>query len=355
MKKLFLSLSLLASLAFFSACTTDVDLYADYKDIPVIYGLLNATNDTNYVRINRAFSGSNDTHINANEVALIADSCNYPGKLKAYIVEYKSGYGNQYLPTGDTVELDTMTIRNKEEGLFYSPNQKVYFTDGMTINNESLFGNNNWHSKYKYKLFVFKYNDTISAETNIVGGEDFKIATYSLHFTSEPTDRSSKIKFSAADNAVFYDLKFVFTYHESINGGPMVDKQVSYSCGSKSVEELNTENGMFFFSYNNNILFNLLKDAIGADTIYDANHPNVERSFDQKPIQIQLSAGANELYNYIQVNSQSGFLQTVPDYTNVSGGYGVFSSRINLTKEVGLSSMAQTDLYGKESWGFVQH
>ena len=36
MKKLFLSLSLLAAVAFFSACSTDVNLYADYKDIPVV-------------------------------------------------------------------------------------------------------------------------------------------------------------------------------------------------------------------------------------------------------------------------------------------------------------------------------
>ena len=79
------------------------------------------------------------------------------------------------------------------------------------------------------------------------------------------------------------------------------------------------------------------------------------RYFDKYPIQIKLSAGGDELYNYIQVNSQSGFLQSVPDYTNVSGGYGMFSSRINLTKEVSLSSIAQTGLYGKESWGFVQH
>ncbi len=95
MKKLFLSFSLLAALIGFNACSTDVELYADYKDIPVIYGLLNATEDTNFVRINRAFSGSNENPINANQVALIADSCNYPGKLKAYIVEYKSNYGNQ--------------------------------------------------------------------------------------------------------------------------------------------------------------------------------------------------------------------------------------------------------------------
>ena len=355
MKKLFLSLSLLASLAFFSACTTDVDLYADYKDIPVIYGLLNATQDTNFVRINRAFSGSNGTYINATEVALIADSCNYPGKLKAYIVEYQSGYGNQYLPTGDTVMLDTMTIQNKEEGIFYSPSQKVYFTDGKTTDNKPIIGNNNGHSKYKYKLFVFKGNDSITAETGIVGGETFKIINGSLHSTSVPTDKSSKIKFTAADNAAFYDMKFVFTYHESHNGGPMVDKQVSYTFGAKNVDELSTEDGAFFFSYSNNILFNLLESAIGGDTVYDVNHPNVERSFDQKPVLIQLSAGADELYNYIQVNSQSGFLQSVPDYTNVSGGFGVFSSRINLTKEVSLSSIAQTDLYGKESWGFVQH
>lgn len=348
MKKLFLFF-LLTGLAFFNACTTDVDLYSDYKDIPVIYGLLDATVDTNYVRVNRAFLGNNEQHINANEVALIADSCNYPGKLKAYIVEYKHVYGIEYQPTGDTLTLDTTTLNNKEEGLFYSPNQKVYFTT-----DKEKFANNNGHSKYKYKLIVFKGNDTISAETGIVGGEDFKIINSSLHFASEPTDKSSKIKFTAADNAVFYNLEFVFNYHESLNDGPMVDKQVSYSCGSKDIDGLSSENGVFFFSYNNNILFNLLKESIGADTVYDANHPNVVRYFDKHPIQIKLSAGADELYNYIQVNSQSGFLQTVPDYTNVKGGYGVFSSRINLIKEAGISSGTQTDLYGKTSWGFVQ-
>ena len=353
MKKLFFSLSLLAGLIGFNACNTDVDLYADYKDIPVVYGLLDAASDTNYVRINRAFSGSNDNHIDANEVALIADSCNYPGKLNAYIIEYKHVYGGVYQPTGDTVVLDTTTIRDKEEGVFYAPNQKVYFTDGKTIDNKPLFGNNNANAKYKYKLLVFKDNDTISAETGIVGGENFKIATYSLNFKAEPSDKYGKIKFTAAENAVFYDMEFVFTYHESINGGPMVEKQVSHSCGTKSVDELSSENGVFFFTYSDNVLFNLLENAIGADTVMDANHPNVVRSFDKYPIQIKLSAGADELYNYIKVNSQTGFSQTIPDYTNVSGGYGVFSSRINLTRDVQISSGTQVDLYGKPG-GFVQ-
>ncbi len=89
MKKLFFALSILACVTMFNACSTDVELYADYKDIPVIYGLLDASVDTNFVRINRAFSSSNDHPINATEVAMIEDSCNYPGKLKAYLLELK--------------------------------------------------------------------------------------------------------------------------------------------------------------------------------------------------------------------------------------------------------------------------
>ena len=87
MKKHILYFSLLACMAFFGACTT-----------------------------------------NANEVALIADSCNYPGKLRAYILEYQSTYGNNYAPTNRIIELDTMTIHDKEAGVFYSPDQKVYWT-----------------------------------------------------------------------------------------------------------------------------------------------------------------------------------------------------------------------------------
>ena len=56
MKKIQFFLSLTVLLGFFASCTTDVELYADYKDIPVVYGLLDATKDTNFMRINRAFS-----------------------------------------------------------------------------------------------------------------------------------------------------------------------------------------------------------------------------------------------------------------------------------------------------------
>ncbi len=351
MKKLFLSLSLLAGLAFFNACTTDVELYSEYKDIPVIYGLLDASKDTNFIRINRAFSGSNDHPINAAEVSLIADSSNYPGKLDVRILRYKNVYGNEYVldsqkPDSGIIFLDTITIHDKEEGIFYSPNQKVYWTDKhLDVNTETV--------KYRYKLLVYKDNDTITTETNLVGGEDFKIVTSQLSFMAEDNDNSNRIKFTLADNAVFYDAKMVFYYKESVNGGPLTDKQVTYSFGVKTIDDLGQQDGSYYVSYGMNTLFNLLEDAIGGDTIINENHPNVFRYFDEKPMKVFLSAGGDELYNYIQINSQTGYAQTVPDYTNINGGYGVFSSRINLVKEVNISAVTQRDLYGKP-WGFVQ-
>lgn len=347
MKRFILSLSVLAAMLGFNACSTDVDLYSEYKDIPIVYGLLDASLDTNFIRINRAFSGSNDSHINANEVALIEDSCNYPGKLKAYIVKYRNTYGNTYQPTGDTIVLDTITINDKQEGIFYSPKQKVYFTDKPMAANSG-------NSKLRYKLFVYKGNDTITAETGVVGGEDFKVITESLGFSAEESNRSGRILFTQADNAVFYDVKMMFYYRESHNGGPFVDKEVSLKFGAKSSDELNKDGAMFYVTYAENALFTLLKDAIGSDTVVNPNHPHVVRYFDARPMRITLAAGGDELYNYIQVNQQTGFSQTVPDYTNIYGGRGVFSSRVNLVKDVRISPRTQSDLYGIESWGFKQ-
>ena len=328
-------------MAIFNACSTDVELYADYKDIPVVYGLIDATADTNFVRINRAFSGSNDNPINAYEVAMIADSCNYPVKLDARIAEYKLGFGNQYSPTGRVFMLDTITIHDKDTGVFYAPHQKVYYTT-------ETFRQNTDNNKYKYRLVVYKGNDTITSETGVVGGERFRILTNTTTFVSDSTINSGKIVFTPADNAAFYDVKMCFNYKER-RGATEVNKQVKWDLGTKSIDEMAYEDGVYSVSYGMNSLFNLLESAIGGDTI------GVTRYFEEKPMEIHIAAGGEELYNYIQVNAQAGGLsQTVPDYTNINGGYGVFSSRINKSIIAELSYRAKSDLYGKTTWHFVQ-
>lgn len=344
MKKLFLSLAALACLFFFNACSTKVDLYADYKDIPVIYGLLDANADTNYVKVVRAFSGSDESSVDATQVALIADSCNYPGKLDAKLYLYKWVFGNEY-KLEDSIVLDTITIHDKDSGAFYYPNQKVYFTDRKVLTNNNT-------NKYKYLLQIIKGNDTIKSETSIVGGEDFKITNTQVGFVSEVTDKTGKIKFIPANNAAVYNMEVRF-YYKEFRQGIMTQKVVQHSFGMKTTDEFENyanENGSFYVTYSQNLLFDMLNSAIGGDTLHVTRTFHPDNSF-----VISLAAGGDELFNYIQINQGAGGLsQNIPDYTNIKGGYGVFSSRVNLEKTVKISPRTQTDLIGVRQWAFSQ-
>ena len=44
-------------------------------------------------------------------------------------------------------------------------------------------------------------------------------------------------------------------------------------------------------------------------------------------------------------------LKSIPDYTNINGGFGVFSSRINIDSRVSLSNYTIQQLL---NWGFRQ-
>ena len=105
---------------------------------------------------------------------------------------------------------------------------------------------------------------------------------------------------------------------------------------------------MFVVSYSQGLLFNKLRDAIGNDV------HNVERFIGN--FELHVTAGGEELYNYVQINAPSESLsQTVPDYTNIKGGFGVFSSRVNveniLSPRLGISAITKTELLNMD-WGF---
>lgn len=327
-------------------------MYADYKDTPVIYAMLDSNADTNFVKITRAFCGTNDNPINANEAALVYDSSNYEGKLDARFVEYESTYGNHFELTHRELILDTLTIHNKEEGVFYSPDQIVYYTA------EPLRNGNSSH-RIRYKLVAVKPDgDTVTALTTMVGSEDFAITSGSANFQIAPTDAMGKIVFRADGEASVYEITMQFNYREQHSGQEMKHKSVSRSFGTKPLSSYTkvefTENA-YYEVYSLNWLFYALANAIGNDTVVNSNHPNVVRYADD--FVVTISAAGDELYYYYlaneaQENSFGGGLFTA--YSNIDGGYGLFSSRTTVNKTPSLSSTAQRDLYGKESWGFKQ-
>lgn len=336
-------------IAIFYSCSTDVDLYADYKDVPIIYAMLDSHADTNYVKITRAFCGTNDNPINANEVALIYDSSNYPEKLDVRFIELKSIYGNKYEPTGRVLILDTLTIHDKEEGVFYSPDQVVYYTsEHLKVDTGD--------GKYSYRLLAVKPDgDTITARTTMVGNEEFSIETGGMNFQLAPTDAVGKLFFRADGAASLYDVKIEFNYREQKAGQEMQMKKISRSFGTKTIDEYaHLIENTYYLEYSLNWLFNTLGNAIGGDTVMDANHPNVVRYMDD--FIISISAGGDDLnYYYLanqwQINSPISLVTT---YTNIEGGYGLFSSRTTIKREAKLTSSCKRDLFSVSAWGFKE-
>ena len=346
MKKIITLLLMVGCMTAFFSCSTDVELYADYKDVPVVYGIINILADTNYVKITKAFCGSNDNLVNANEMALVYDSSNYPEKIEAYIIELKRTYGQVYQPTGRKIILDTLTIHNKQEGVFYSPDQILYYTPEQ------------FHSDgYKYKLVIVKPDgDTVTATTTPVG-KDLDILSNLVSFQSEPTDAEGRLSFVADEEAFLYEIQMRFNYREQHVGQPIMNKSVSWTYKAQSLSSFEKnpkiENG-YFFRYSKNILFNTLANTIGNDTLWNEAYPNVTRYMDD--FEVFVSAVGRELYESYEINQamNNGIMSSVSGYTNITGGYGLFSSCINIKEKLKLDHRALLDLYA-QPWGFVEN
>lgn len=338
----------LITLIVFGSCSTDVDIYADYKDTAIVYGLIEAKADTNYVKITRAFCGTNDQPINAYEAAVIYDSSNYPGKLEVFIEELKSNGDQPFQFTGRRFYLDTITIHYKETGVFYAPHQQLYYTT-------ERFNINHGGDKYRYRLQVVKPDgDRVSAETSVVAG-DISISTVNVSFQSAPSNQSSSLVFSSTEEAVLYEFGMRFSYWESHPGQPMEKKVVTWAYGPKTLSEYENVAGVdniYRFYYSVNTMFNLLEQAIGDDIVWDENHPNVTRYIGD--FVVFVSGAGEEFNNYYQyMQTMQNGLGYSTDYSSVEGGYGLFSSRIFVEKTVGISTSTKLDLFN-QPWGFQE-
>ena len=137
----------------FTRCTTDVDLIAPYVSIPVVFGLLDAEADTQWVRINRTWLGEGDQ----NQIALVSDSSEYEtSRLSASFVEVENDIDARVFELRDTL------LQNKDEdGVFFAPEHRAYFVP--TRANESL----NPDARYRLEI-VIDDSVNVQAETNMI-------------------------------------------------------------------------------------------------------------------------------------------------------------------------------------------
>ena len=116
MKKIFLIFSIF--LLVFPSCETDFDVHATWEEITIVYGLLDQSQERQYIKINKAYLGAGD----ALQMATIADSVNFlPENMEVKLHKIQSN---------DTLSSITLydTIIEKDDGLFATDNNIIYTT-----------------------------------------------------------------------------------------------------------------------------------------------------------------------------------------------------------------------------------
>ena len=333
MKRRFLILCIPFAVMFY-ACSTDIDLYADYKEIPIIYGILDAHADTNYVKITRLMSVEGDAYLTATN----PDSSYYPGKLDVRIVEYCNGDSLR------EIVLDTITIHNKEQGVFYAPDQKLYYTTERLNLNTSK-------DHYSYCLKVVLPDRTLVSETKMVGSNHFNVQSLGMNFSKEYFGKSQFFLFRPAPNAGIYHVTIAFTYLEQRTpDADSVPRTMIWDKGFYYESNLTYQmlNECYMFYYRPEEFYAQLKEFVGGDTV-----SGVRRLITDYPVEVTIDAGGMDLAQYIYFNDPSnGIPLDDNDLALIDGGHGVFSSKMTVKHGIRLGGETVPDLLAMTNWGF---
>lgn len=311
-----------AMLIQLGSCSTDVDNYADYKDITIVYGLLETNQDTTFIKITKAFLGPGNALLMAKE----ADSSNYPGKLNARLLGKKN---NIDLPE---IILDTITRRNKLAGdsIFYFPEQKLYYTTASL------------DAAATYTLRVERDAHNVEASTKMV--QEFSIVQPTNRFNFAST-ASTSVKWRAAANGKLHEVVVVFNFEELWPGSSdTLKKTMVWNMGTASAKTSNGDEDLEI-TYSGEEFYSRLAGAI------DVNALNVRRFAGN--VDLYISSGGEDLTTYIEVNAPSNsIIQEVPQFTNIENGAGIFSSRKTVKRSYKMTVQSEIKLVESYPWGF---
>lgn len=335
MKRLFIVLYL-AITALLSACSTDIDLYADYEQVPVVYGLLDAKADTNFVKITRVFYAQGDAY----QIAQNPDSCNYPGKLDVRLVEYCNDDSIR------EILLDTITVHNKQPGIFYAPGQKLYYTT------EPL-GVNTKNEQYSYRLKAVLPDRVLTTKADLVGNDHFDIQSLAVNFSKEYFGAvPRRFLFHPAVKGTIYQVTLSFTFLEQrLPDGDSVPRTMKWEIGTYMEDYLtmHMDGDAYVFYYRPETFYGQLREFLGDDTTL----VDVRRYITDYPAEVTIVAGGERLRQYVyNNNTEVGFMQGDNEFSLIDDGYGVFSSRMTVSRKVRLAGETVPDLVAIPHWRF---
>lgn len=314
MKRIYLILAIVG-LAF-SSCETDFEVNAEWKEVTVVYGLLDKSADEQFIKINKAYLGDG----NALQMAGIADSVNFlPEDLLVKI--YRIKYGD----TLQSIVLDT-TLVAKDDGLFSTENNIIY-----TFNSSELVLNKD--SRYALSIENLKTGNLVTSNTDLITKFDFvnfnpsyKFGFYNPAQSDSAKYLSKRLEWSKSEFGQIYQLDVRFNYLE--NGA------VKSLLWSQPLEKFDGRN--MALRLEGDELFTFLRNNLVDDGSKVRQFLNID---------LVMTIGTEDLETYINVNKPiQGIVQERPQFSNINNGIGLYSSRFT-HEEVGIGFTDDTRNY----------
>ena len=293
---------LVFSIAMFSlsSCKKTLDVNAAWKDITVVYGLLDQTETVHYVKITKAFLGPG----NALQFAQIPDSSNYSQPLLVTMDEYN---GSEFLRT---IILHDTLITNKDSGVFYFPVQKVYCTTAKLT------------SQLTYHLSVKNTvtGKLVEGNTSLIGELDVEIPM-SVARASFQAGKSTEVKWISAKSGKRYQVNIRIRYAEATIGVPnsTVIKTLDWLALS-DIRSFSDKGGQTMDHFiSGDAFFVFMGSHISVN-------PIVTRAL--RDCDFIFTVGSEDLSTYMDVTEPSmTIIQERPAFSDIINGIGLFTAR----------------------------
>jgi hypothetical protein len=314
-----------------SGCDNELLVNAEWEEIAVVYGLINPTDDSNFVRIQRAYlnEGGSALMFSQNPDSIYFDSLDV--KLAEYTDGVETAVYNLKRVDGNKIG------RKKDEGLFTNEVNWLYLCTNPIKESSFLID-------VEYRLVIVnpETGNVVTASTLTLGpgqvnnpiNDRFRTLTF-----RDVNPGNVVIEYVTGTDAVSYNVEFIFRYKEAPANDTSVweVKEVAWtpvknrSTGSTRgfVEKSALVQSFAFYEYIANVI---------------PEDPNLVR----KPVDMDLHliGGGEDLSTYVSLSRPSiGIVQKRPEYTNVENGLGLFSCRhIRRYQNLFISDIMKADL-----------
>lgn len=285
------------------SCNNDLDIIDDYKEVPVIYGLVNPTSTTHRIRVEKAFLGAG----NALLMAQNPDSIYYDtAEVRLYL---------EKIVQGGIVQSYTFQpeySNAKDEGLFTDQGHYVFRLDNTRLDPAA---------QYRIRFENISTGKVITGITRIIEPiyQRTLVPTTRVNLAS---DDPYNIRFNSSKYGKMYGLIMRIKYSETKKLTQITTtKYLDYKLPGINSRTLNGGEDMVFL-LNGKSIFQFLGQKIKQDS-------SVTRRLQDFKADYMFTAATDDFFNYVQINSPNNTVNFIPDFTNLSDGKGIFTCRLD--------------------------